>query len=389
MSQAHPAGHLLDLAAAGTPLFVYDRSAMREQARAVRAAFEGEAKVLYATKANGHPDVLATLRDVVDGADVTSAGALRAALDAGYPAQGVQYTSPGKSASDLRLALDTGVTVVLGGADEAAELARAAGEAGVAPGDVACMVRVNPHERIHAFRSATAGLASPFGVPEEELDEQMAAILGAGLRPRGLHVHRGSQCTSATAYCKHIDGTLALADRLAERWRIPRHVNMGGGLGVAPEGSEPLPLASLGKRAAGTLRWFRERHPEASFALEPGRYLVAEAGTLLLRVLRRREVRGTTFLVLDGGIDVFLFASERMRHGPPPPITNLTRPHAARETVTLVGPACTSEDTLVADLPLARSAPGDLLAISVAGAYAAGASVSGFLGRDRPREVVV
>ncbi|MCO4771195.1 MAG: hypothetical protein KDA24_14270 [Deltaproteobacteria bacterium] len=379
----------------GTPLFVYDTDAMVARAEAVYAAFLGEVEVHYATKANAAPEVLRALQPHVAGADVTSVGALRGALEAGFVGAAVQYTSPGKSPEDLEAALKQCATVVLGCVDEAADLVAAATRLGLASADIPTLVRVNPLERIHAFRSPTGGVPSPFGIPEEELDEALPRLSALGLVPRGLHVHRGSQCTSATAFSRHVDATLTLAERLHVEHGLPLHINLGGGLGVAPSGSKELPLESLGRRCARSLRAFRAAHPSATFAIEPGRYLVAEFGTLALRVLRRRTARGTTFLVLDAGIDAFLFASERMRHGPPPPMrvlhsdaTETTASTAGSEAtrVTIVGPACTGEDTLVRDAELSAS-PGDVLLVEHAGAYAAGASVRGFLGRDPVREV--
>jgi len=390
---------------------------MSAQVAAVRAAFEGEVALLYASKANGHPDVLATLEPLVDGVDVTSAGALRAAREAGFAGAAVQWTSPGKSRDDLALAVRTGATVVLGGVDEAEDLVDVARAVGGGDGDVGALpvtVRVNPKERIHAFRSVTGGVPSPFGIPEEELGEALARMRDLGLRPRGIHVHRGSQCTSASAWLRHGTSTLDLLDRLVREEGLPPWANLGGGLGVAVEG-EQLDLASLGRRMAAAVRRFRQAHPQAAFTIEPGRYLVSEAGTLWLTVLRRREVRGTVFLVLDGGIDVFLFATERMRHGAPPPM-EVVRAGASRwaevagraeaaeersrggvspndpgptELVTLVGPACTAEDTLARDVPLPRAEPGDRIVIHNAGAYAARASITGFLGRGLARESVV
>ena len=370
----------------GTPLFVYDGASMRARARAVIEAFEGELSVHYATKANAHPDVLDALRGVVAGVDVTSLGAMRLALGMGYSDDAVQFTAPGKSREDLRAAADARVTIVVGCVQEGADLAAVVREADRAPGGVPVLVRINPAETIQAFRSATGGV-SPFGIPEEEASAALAELRALGLRPKGLHVHRGSQCTSASAYVRHVTSTLDLAERLWSSEGEGPHVNFGGGLGVASSG-EALDLASLGRRAAKALRRFRAAVPGATFAIEPGRYLVSEAGSLVLRVLRRRKVRGTTFLVLDGGIDVFLYACERIRHGAPPPIRVLgQRSEAQPKPVTLVGPACTAEDTLTTDLPLA-AAPGDLLVVEHAGAYAAHMSIRGFLGREEAREVV-
>ena len=334
----------------------------------------------FAAKANRTPAVLAALRPALDGLDVTSSGELEAGLTAGFGGASIGVSGPAKDASLLARAVDTGATLSVGSVTEGERLA------GVARG-TPVLVRINPGERIHAFRTTTAGGPRPFGIPEEEAARAIEALTAAGLRPVGVHVHRGSQCTSVSALDRHVTSVLDLADRFASVLDL-RHINLGGGLGVARGEMPVLAAQSFGRRTARLIRAFRVAHPGTEFVVEPGRWIAGPAGVLLLRVVDRRPVRGTDFVVVDGGMDAFLFAVDAFRAGPPFPVVNLSRPAATVEQVTLVGPACTPMDR-ICTVALPRPEEGDLLAIGQAGAYAAGASVTGFLGRTPPETVVL
>jgi diaminopimelate decarboxylase len=370
----------IDLAGRGTPLYVFDGGVARARARTLSEALEGTAAVRFAAKANRTPSVLKALRPAVDGLDVTSLGELEGALEAGFSGAEIGVSGPAKDAALLGRAADVGATVAVGSVAEGERLAAIASGAQV-------LVRINPKERIHAFRTNTGGGPTPFGIPEEEAPQAIARLLAAGLRPIGVHVHRGSQCTSVSALDRHVVAVLDLADRLAAYLDL-RAVNLGGGLGVARGDMPELKAQSFGRRTARLLRIFRRAHPKTEFIVEPGRWIAAPAGLLLLRVVDRRDVRGTRFVVVDGGMDAFLFAVDAFRAGPPFPMRNLTRPFASAELVTLVGPACTPMDR-ICTIQLPGPEEGDLLAIEQAGAYAAGASMAGFLGRAAPPTVVL
>ncbi len=370
----------VDLAGHGTPVYVFDGAVAQGRARMLSEALEGTAAVRFAAKANRTPAVLEALGPAVDGLDVTSLGELEGALGAGFSGARIGVSGPAKDAALLARAAEVGATIAVGSVGEGERLSR------IAPG-AEILVRINPRERIHAFRTMTGGGTTPFGIPEEEAVAAITRLVAAGLRPIGVHVHRGSQCTSVSALDRHVVAVLDLADRLADQLDL-RMVNLGGGLGVARGDMPVLNAQSFGRRTARLLRIFGKAHPEAEFVVEPGRWIAAPAGLLLLRVIDVRDVRGTRFVVVDGGVDAFLFAVDAFRAGPPFPMANLTRPSAPQEEVTLVGPACTTMDQ-ICTTSLPRPEEGDLLTIQQAGAYAAGASVAGFLGRATPATVVL
>lgn len=376
-------------AAHGTPLYAYDPAVARGRLRGLQAALGGAAEVWLALKANSHPALLAALAPDLAGVDVASAGELAVAAGAGFEGHRVGVTGPAKTPALLAAAVAAGAVVSVESREELGDLAALARGSGRR---ARALLRLNPAERIHAFRVATAGLATPFGIPQEDLHEAIAAARrhADAVSIEGVHVHAGSQCTSDAAWLRHATRTLDLADALANGLgQPPRLVNLGGGLGVAPPGTPGLDVARLGRKLAAALGRFRAAHgPEVRVVLEPGRFLWADAGVFLARVLRCPASRGVRFAALDGGLSAFLFAAERFHDGPPPTICNLSGAARPMVSVTVVGPACTPLDTLAREVRLPEPRPGDLLLFAQAGAYGWGASPHGFLLHDVPRELL-
>jgi len=368
----------------GSPFYAYDFSVAIRRVEALRAAAEGELDVWYALKANPGRALLAALEPHVDGADVASEGELAQALASGFDGARVGFTGPGKGEAAHRAALAVGCLVSVESLGELEDLGRLAKEEGRV---ARVMLRVNPAERRHAFRVATGGVAGPFGIDEADLDAALACVgdLGAVVDCEGVHVHAGSGCSSAGAWHRHAVATLDLAARAAQGGLRLRRVNLGGGLSTPREG---LDVPALGRKLAGTVRRFRAHFPKVRVVCEPGRYLVADVGCFVARVVRRVRSRGTTIVVLDGGLNAFLFATERFHDGPPPEVYNLSRPEGVPQPVTLVGPACTPLDTLGRGLEVPDPRPGDQLALGPAGAYGFSASPYLFLGHVVPAELV-
>lgn len=371
-----------------TPLYAYNLERAIAQIEGLKAQLGGAAQVWYALKANANRSLLSALRPHLDGADVASEGELRQALAAGFLPACMGYTGPAKSDNAHRAAIQNGVCVSVESLGELRQLADVA-EAMQMPARL--LLRINPEQRVHAFRVATGGVPSAFGLAEAEIAEGIRIIeaRGPALQCDGVHVHAGSQCTSAGAWNRHAAQTLELAQRCAQQGLRVRRVNLGGGLGVAVGKQEPLNVVSLGKKLRATLTAFRTHMGDAvEVIMEPGRFLVAEAGCCLTRVVRRVQSRGQTVVVTDGGLNAFLFGTARFHDGPPPRVSNLTRAHAEREAVTLVGPSCTPLDTFGEGITVQSPQPGDLLALGPAGAYGFSASPHLFLGHDVPAEIL-
>ncbi|MET8850203.1 pyridoxal-dependent decarboxylase, exosortase A system-associated [Amycolatopsis sp. NPDC004625] len=374
-----------------TPFFAYDRSLVTTRVERVRAALPGDVELSYAVKANPMPALLHHLSGLVDGLDVASAGELRQALDTTVPPERISFAGPGKTAAELARAVAAGVTVELESTTELARVREAGDRLGLTP---RVALRVNPDFAVRGSGMRLGGGPQQFGIDAERVPAVLAEVGAAGLDFQGFHVFAGSQNLRAESLCEAQRATVDLVLQLAEAAPGPvRSVNLGGGFGIPYTARDTaLDLDEVGENLAKLLDVsLRPALPEARVVIELGRYLVGEAGVYLTRVVDRKVSRGTTFLVVDGGLHHQLAASgnfgQAIRRNYP--LALATAPGGPEETVTVVGCLCTPLDLLGDKVSLPGAAIGDLIAIFQAGAYGLTASPTAFLGHPAPPEVLV
>ncbi len=366
------------------PAYVYDGERIDAACRALVAAFPGpRAGVRYAIKANSNPAVLARVRGHGLGAEVASGGELALALAAGYAPSGIVLNGNGKSDDELAAAVAARVGLV--SVDSPAELDRLERAAERAEVSAHALLRVNPDVDVSTHPYIATGLAgSKFGMtPYDALDICGRILDWPYVQITGLHVHIGSQILDlvpledALAEALHIldDGRIAGADL--------RILDLGGGFGIDYEGSgAAFPLAGWG-RLLGEAAEARD----LTVLVEPGRYVVGEAGALVARVLDVKEGANRTFVVLDVAMNDLLRPALYEAHHR---IVPLAEPAAGAESfeADVVGPVCESGDTFARARSLPPLSPGDGVAILDAGAYGYAMS-SNYNGRARLPEVVV
>ena len=382
-------GHDVDslIAAAGdTPLFVYDIGAVQARIARLRAAMPAGLAIHYAIKANPFAPLLAAMAGIVDGFDVASAGELATAMRAGMAASRISFAGPGKRSRELEAAIRAGATINLESEREADRALSAAEAWGLTP---RLAVRVNPDFDLRGSGMRMGGGAKPFGIDEARVVPLVRRLVAAGADYRGLHIFAGSQSLDAGAIVETQANTVALARRIdAESGTPAPLVNLGGGFGVPYfAGDTALDVEAIGA-ALGT----QIDGETARYAIELGRWMVAEAGVYLTRIVDRKQSHGKTFLVTDGGLHHQLAASGNFgtvvrrnypvaiaaRFGAPP-----------QEEVSVVGCLCTPLDRLADDAMLPAADVGDVVAIFLAGAYGATASPAAFLGHAAPLEIAV
>ncbi|MBX3724731.1 MAG: bifunctional aspartate kinase/diaminopimelate decarboxylase [Xanthomonadales bacterium] len=362
------------LATEATPMYVYDLATVRAKARAL-AALPSVARWHYAVKANPHADVLRVLAAEGFDFECVSPGeldAVQAALPI-LPAERLLFTPNMATAGEYRDALARGARIGIDGLEPLRALAGGAFDAGIA-----LRLDLGPGRGLHAH--VRTGQDSKFGLPLADLPEALAAAAAAGLRVEVLHAHLGSGILDA-GHWRAVGLQLAsLADRLPDVAAL----NLGGGLGVPYQPGQPsLDLAALD----AALAELRRAYPHLALWMEPGRYLVAEAGVLLTRVRQVKRKGERLFVGVDAGMHTLLRpALYDAWH----PVENLDRPDGLPDLrVDVVGPICESADTLAAGRLLARgTASGDLLLFDLAGAYGA-VMASDYNLRGRPRECVL
>ena len=378
------------LAAYGSPLFVYDAAIMAARVARFRAAMPPALDLHFAVKANPYPPVVAAMAALVDGLDVASAGELDKALSA-KPAAAISFAGPGKRDHELDAAIRAGATLNVESEGEARRALAIAERHGVTP---RLAVRVNPDLELRGSWMKMGGRASPFGVDAERVPALVRAIVAGGGDWRGFHIFAGSQALDAGALIETQAATLALAARLAEEAGMaPPLVNLGGGFGIPHfAGDRPLDIELIGDALATALDRRAAVLSDSRFAIELGRWLVGEAGVYLTRVVDRKQSRGDTFLVTDGGLHHQLAASGNFgtvvrRNYPIAAATRMGEP--GTEEVSVVGCLCTPLDRLGDHVLLPEVEEGGIIAVFIAGAYGLTASPSAFLGHSAPNELLL
>ena len=378
------------VAAHGSPLFVYDAALVAAQVARFRAAMPAGVDLHYAIKANPLPALLTRVAPLVDGLDVASAGELARAL-AVKPGSAISFAGPGKRDDELAAAIAAGATINLESAGEARRALAAGERLGIVP---RLAVRVNPDLELRGSGMKMGGRASPFGIDAEHAAAVVREVIAAGADWCGFHIFAGSQALDAAAVSETQAATLALAARLAEEaGAVPPLVNLGGGFGVPYfAGDAPLDVASVGAALDKALAARADVLRDSRFAIELGRWLVAEAGVYLTRVVDVKQSRGETFVVVDGGLHHQLAASGNfgtvVRRNYPLAVAPRMGSTADGE-VSVVGCLCTPLDRLGDRVALPPVGVGEVIAIFLAGAYGATASPAAFLGHPAPGEIVV
>jgi diaminopimelate decarboxylase len=385
----------------GTPLYVTDVAGLVAAATEIRGAFPDPWLRHYSVKANDVPAIVGLIAEHGFGANVVSRGEWAAASRAGLPDARITLEGIGKTDADLRAAARASRDghplrwVAIESPDEAAALAGLVWRSGGPPIDV--LYRLNPDVAPETLPGLAVGAGgSKFGMTETEIATALEAGGGPDgpLRPRGIHLHVGSQLGAVDAWQDAVRRALAVTALWRGSIEAFDTLDIGGG----------FPVFDVGVPAPGPARFARElpalleavppdRRP-SRLAVEPGRYLVARAGWLVARVLHVRD-RGGRQVVIDAGMTELIRPALYGARHPIVALTSMGRPFDPAAGASdpdglapadVEGPICESTDALGQhDLPPLRR--GDLVAIAEAGAYAASQS-SSYNGRPRPAQIL-
>lgn len=375
-----------------TPFYLFDADAVRRRIFAVRDAFEGLAQVYYAVKANPNLGLLRSVRPVADGVDISSGGELAQALLAGFEPASMSFAGPAKSDDELEAAIVAGVGCI--SAESLREIEACARIAERLGTRANLLVRVNPALANRSYGLKMGGRAVQFGIDEDALQEAKACLLRHAdhLNFKGIHAYVGSQCFDPAGIVEATQNALRIARGFEQRTGLRcSKINLGGGFGVAhAQDRREVDLAQLAAQIVPVLRAAREVAPQCVLLFELGRYLTAEAGIYVTRVISGKSSRGKVFFACDGGLNHHLAAAgtfgAALRGNFP--IRNLTRPGAEPMVCQIAGPSCNPTDLLGVDATVAGPQVGDLLGVQMSGAYGLTASPMFFLGRPTPVELV-
>jgi diaminopimelate decarboxylase len=354
--------------AVGTPFYCYSTATLERHYRVFVDAFAGE-KILvcYAMKANSNQSVLRTLARLGAGVDVVSGGELKRAFAAGIPSDRILFSGVGKTAAELRAAVEHELLCINVESEPELELLSqiAAGMGRVAR----ISFRVNPDvdAGTHA-KISTGKYENKFGIPLDRARQVYArAAKLPGVRVTGVDMHIGSQITDLGPLETAFNLLVEFVRTLRSDGHTISHVDFGGGLGIPyhPDVAippEPAAYAAIVKRATRGLG--------CTLMFEPGRMIVGNAGILVSRVIYVKHGEARNFVVIDAAMNDLIRPTLYEAYHEILPVDR-TGPGRAEITADVVGPVCESGDYLALARTMAEPKAGDLLAIMTAGAYGA------------------
>ena len=366
----------------GTPCYVYSRAAIERAYREYAAELAGRPSlVCYSVKANSNLAVLSVMAKLGAGFDIVSGGELARVLAAGGDPAKVVFSGIGKSADEIRAALQAGVLSI--NLESEQELARVNAIAASMGRRAPVAFRVNPDVDAKTHPYISTGLKNnKFGIAYADAERlyREAALL-PGIRIMGVGFHIGSLMNDSAPFVAATERILALLERLEQAGIALAHIDLGGGMGIRYKDEAQAPIAAFVHGALEALGSRKEK-----ILLDPGRSVVGNAGLLLTKVEYVKPGEAKNFVVVDAAMN------------------DLIRPalydawHEVRQVrevesagvagvYDVVGPICESADFLARGRKLAPR-PGGLLAVMSAGAYSMAMS-SNYNSRPRPAEVMV
>ncbi len=349
-----------------TPYYYYDTQLLRKTLEVIKQECEKHENfhVHYAVKANANPKILRIISQYGFGADCVSGGEIKAAIEAGFPADKVVYAGVGKSDWEINLGLEKGIACF--NVESIAEL-EVIEELAVAANKTANVAfRINPNIGAHTHANITTGLAeNKFGIAMQDMENVIErATTMNNINVVGLHFHIGSQILDMgdfKALCNRIN---ELQVQLDKHHIYVQSINVGGGLGVNYDSPDRQPIPDFKEYFHTYAKHLRLREGQ-QLHFELGRSVVAQCGSLISRVLYVKQGSQKQFAILDAGMtDLIRPALYQALHK----IQNLMS-NEPTEVYDVVGPICESSDVFAKAVDLNKCHRGDLIAIRSAGAY--------------------
>jgi diaminopimelate decarboxylase len=378
----------------GTPLWVYSRATLLHHLKQLQTAFAPvNPLICYSIKTNPNLAIARLMQEHGTGFDVTSGGELYRALKAGGVGAKMVYAGTGKTDPEIRFAIESDVKIINAENDqELAAIARVAEQLGR---KVNVALRVNPDvdPKTHA-KTTTGKRGTKFGMDWERIVAIASEIVGhRWVALTGIHMHLGSPINTTDPYKNALERCVPLIEQLRRQEHNIQYLNTGGGFGIHYKKSEALMADAFARIIVPAAKEAR-----CQLILEPGRFIVGNAGILLTRVIFTKDSGGKHFVIQDGGMndlirptlyDSFhrIWPAEPRGDVPVPPV-DYEEPIPNTRVSDVVGPICESGDFFAKDRQLPEVARGDLLAVFSAGAYGMAMS-SNYNGRCRAAEVLV
>jgi len=378
----------------GTPVYVYELEKIKYQANILKNVLPEKMEVFYSIKANPCLALLSFIKNHVYGVEVSSEGELFIAMYTGIPPEKIIFVGPGKTDNELKYAVENNIlSIVIESFEELIKVNHISKQLNKR---TRISVRINPKFEVSNARIKMGGLSRQFGIDEEYLPKFCEEVKACdNVLFTGLHIYVGTQILNAEVIVQNFKGIFEIAKTLKYDYGIDlKLIDFGGGFGIPYfPADKNLDLELLKK---GVSEVFDKNRKIFDFknmllAVEAGRFLVAESGVFLTKVLYKKHSRGKIFVITDGGSNNHASAAgigRFIRNNFPLDVISRT-PAGGKEIVDVVGPLCTPTDVLAQNVELPIVNEGDIIAILKSGAYGLTASMKDFLSHTCPAEVLI
>ena len=377
----------------GTPFYLYDADAVNYRIQMIRESMDNLVEVFYAVKANPNLGLLRAIHGVTNGLDISSGGELEQAELAGFDMANISFAGPAKTRNELTTSIEKGVGCIsIESMRELKECMEISKQTGIKANVV---VRVNPKLLNRAFGMKMGGRPIQFGIDEEAISSILNVIIANTqyIAFKGIHIYAGSQCFETAGIIEGVENTFRIARQIETSTGLTcTTINLGGGFGVShTENNKELNIKTLAVDLLPIIREFNSSSTtQRKIVFELGRFLTANAGIYVSRVVSSKESREKKFIMVDGGLHHHLAAAGTFGTALRSNfiLKNLSQPDAAITKCNVAGPSCNPTDLLGVNIKLEQPEHGDLIAVLKSGSYGFTASPLLFLGRQTPTELI-
>ncbi len=363
-----------------TPLYIYSYHTLTDHYLKLKSAFSGiKPLICYSVKANSNLSILKSLVDLGAGLDIVSGGELFRAQTVNCPAERIVYASVGKTDKEITAAITAGILFF--NVESLAELENINRIAKGLNKTTRVAIRINPDVEAKTHKYITTGkLTNKFGI---DLKSAAKILLlrnkFRNLNICGLHIHIGSQITQSAPFVEAVKKVSNFIQRLKAKGILLEYLNIGGGLGIIYDQEMPQTAQIYAGQIIPLLK-----KTGLKIIMEPGRFIVGNAGILVAKVLYIKNTPKKKFIIVDAGMNDLVRPALYSAYHNICPLSKISK----KEKADLVGPICESGDFLAKERLLARVQEGDYLAVMSAGAYGFSMS-SNYNSRLRPAEIMV
>lgn len=379
----------------GTPLFLYDGDQICRQCKILKECLYEGANLFYAMKANPLIGICQLLYSEGCGIETASKGEIQTALRAGIVSSNIIFNSPGKTAEEIDFAIEEKIKLISIESFEEAELVNKMAKKRNLVVEV--VLRINQNPNLSKAKVKMTGVSSQFGIEETDLTDDLFKKFSelTHICIAGIQVYSGTQILNAEEILRTTEYVIQLALRLSEKYHFElKYLNLGGGFGVPYfKGETTLDTMKLMSGMQNLKKSYRCRLKNTEIIFESGRFLLADSGVFVTKILYKKQSKGIIYYICDGGSNFHsstAFMGRFIRNNfPMYGISEVCKDEHEMEKVNVVGPLCTPTDTIGQKVQMCgKLNPGDLVIVEKSGAYGLTYSPINFLSHTTPAEVL-